>query len=281
MTIRIARKLGACLGVLAFAALPLRGVAAEAAPAAPEQVIVLQHTTPADIIKLMHWDDRAQVPGGVQSITADNGKNTLKVVANADGLATVKDLVKDIDVPVRQIRIEIHEFLALQKDIDRCGITFATPLEPGQTMGEAVRAASRHEQVMTALGKSATNMLALMTVSGKKIGAPSITTTNNVLGMLKISSATGLDGLPAIEAISIGVTPRANSDNTVTLPIKVEMDPVIVGVPRDPAPPKVVEALQTVRDGETLVLVNVASAGTGDAARQLLIFVTPHLLATQ
>jgi len=285
MAIRISRTMNVYLGALALAALPLRGVAAEdvgatttAAPAAGEQVITLNHSTANDVIKVMHWDDKAKLPDGVQSITPDRDKNTLKIIANADGLAVVKELVKDIDVPIRQIRINIQEVIASQKDIDACGVNFATPLAPGQSMGDAVQAAANHEQVMIASGKGAAEMLKTFTAKGTLLGSPTITTTNNTMGMIKITSSSGLQGLPDIQSLSLGVTPRANSDNTVTLRGKIELDPVIAGVPKDPAPPKIAEALRTVRDGETFVMVNVSHSGTGDTAKQLVIFITPHLL---
>lgn len=223
--------------------------------------IMLNHTTPGDVIKLLHWNDPKMRPSGVTSVTENAADNSLHVVATKDGLAQVEDLVSAVDVPVRQIRVNIVEALVPRVQVDRYGIA---------GNGVTRNAKGNSDFLYEASGKLVAQMLTDLTARGYVVGTPSITTTNNVAATLTITNSKATKEPAEANSLTITVSPRANSDNTVTLPLKIAMG--------SGAQEQLFMVTRTVRDKESLVAAYGTPAAAALKDKLLLIFVTPHLL---
>jgi hypothetical protein len=223
--------------------------------------IMLNHMTPGDVIKLLHWNDPKMRPAGVTSITGNTADNSLHVVATKEGLAQVEDLVSAVDVPVRQILVNIAEVLVPRTQVDRFGIA-------GNGVTRTLKGNS--DFLYEASGKLVAQMLADFTVRGYVVGTPSITTTNNVAATLTMTNSKATKELVEVNSLTIMVSPRANSDNTVTLPLKIAMG--------SGAQEQLFMVTRTVRDKESLVAAYGTPAAVTLKDKLLLIFVTPHIL---
>lgn len=225
--------------------------------------IMLNHATPSDVIALLHWNDPKMRPAGVTSVTANTADNSLHVVATKEGLAQVEDLVSDVDVPVRQILVNVSEVLAAKSEVDAYGIAE----NPANRKPRA-----NSDFLYTANGKLVARMLADLTAKGNVIGSPAITTTNNTPAILTFTSTSSNLAHPEVSSCTIKISPRANSDSTVTLPITI----VQSAGPEQKS--QMFTVTRTVPDGQTFVAGYAASDSSSAKNKLVLYFVTPHLL---
>ena len=269
------RLLPLWLAAAFLCAMPVTAHSAPADPpaaAASSQTIVLQHIMPGDLLKSLHWDTAAALPAGVTQITAVPATNALAVVATPDGLAQVQEIVALADIAPRQVRIEFALTGLTDAAVKASGIPFdliPVPDATGKMRGE----------MMYAAGPKVTAWL--RTLQARKISLASsvVTTTSNVDTSLQLSSFPS--SLPNLEALKFALTPRVGDDGVDTLALHPFATWRVPGkLDADGTPATSTEGLRserTVRDGETLVFINLfaGAAGTG---KQLALFVTPTAL---
>lgn len=85
-------------------------------------------------------------------------------------------------------------------------------------------------------------------------------------------------------SFTYSVTPRVNSDDTVTMALhpqatwhvagKTAPDGTLAATTQD------LRTLRTVRSGDTLVITNLFAGAAGAKGEQLLLFVTPTIIST-
>ena len=262
------RLLPLCLAAAFLSAGPTTAQSASAAP----QTIVLQHTVPGELLKSLHWDDAKKLPSGVTQITAQPTANALTVVATPDGFAQVQEIVALADIAPRQVKIEYALAGLTDADVKASGIPFdiiPVPDAAGKVQSEMKYAAGTK---VTAF---------LRTLQARKLcpASSTVTTTSNVDTSLQLSSFPS--SLPNLEALKFALTPRVGDNGADTLALHPFATWRVPGkLNADSTPATSTEGLRserTVRDGETLVFINLfaGAAGTG---KQLTLFVRPTAL---
>ena len=240
------------LGVL-LSALPALAdtLAKPVVQASTPQTIVLQHIVPADVVKMMHWELASKLPAGVTQIVSVPLQNALLVTATPAGLAKVREIVKIVDITPRQVQIKFATALVSTADLKS--------LEVNSDMVPLTASDLKQGFVQYTSGSGAAQFLQTLDRKRAVTEGPDITTTNNVEASMTFSAA----GLPA-NAQQIRVTPRVNSDNSVTLDLHATFS--------ESAEKHEVSTLRTVKSGEMLLFV-MPPASIGD--KNLLLFVTP------
>ena len=214
----------------------------------------------------MHWDQAGTLPAGVSRITAQAADNALAVVATPAGLAKVREIVAILDIAPRQVEIKSALATATDAQLEVSGIDFA--LVPVNGSQSATGLAPAYVQYAT--GKSVTALLASLMKSGAILQQPVITTTNNTAASINLST---MFPESKLEESSFQVTPRLNSDNSVTLALNVSPSRNVVA---EAIRPIELAALLTVKNGETRVMGEKMPNG-----KTLLLFVTPTVLPTK
>ncbi len=211
------------------------------------QAIVLQHVIPGDIVKMLHWEKPSALPIGVSQIVAVPGQNALLVTGTPDGLAKVRQIVKLVDIEPRQVQITFAMAHASETDLNASGIDFdLVPLMPP----------SQKMYQVYASGDLAAKLLQTLTAQRAVTLTQFLNTANNVHSSLRADS------------VELAVTPRVNSDNTVTLALSSAFTVVTVKHPFN--------TLRTVKNGDTFVIgLHYADPQTGE--ENSLLFVTPTL----
>ena len=251
---------GAALPPLAHAISPHKTTPPlPAAQAAGAKTLFLQHTTPTDVLSLMHWNRPVNLPAGVTQIKPLPAQNALSVVATPAGLAKVREIVKILDIEPRQVQIKYAYAPASDADLKASGIDFqdAPQTEPGL----------KPLSVTSGAGDRASRFLEALTQRGTVTQGPVVTTTSDVQASISMSSTA-----PAqeVEFLTFAATPRINGDNSVTL----TLHPIftINNVRHE------INIFRTVKSGETMVIV-IPTAAPRTADKNLLLFVTPTVLA--
>jgi hypothetical protein len=236
------------------------------------QDVRLSHTTPAAVISMLHWDDASKRPAGIQSITADKATNSLHVVGTPDGVAEVETLVSFVDVPVRQVRVDVSYVLARAADVASYDKKAAAA---------RLKSSSSEDFLMNASAPLVARILADLTKKGDVVCSPEIQTANNKEAVVKLEGLNIVRGFPEVEALSFSVSPRVNQDASLTLPLNLSVTIGGAGaageVPDGQSAEQVFNVVRTVKDGQTFVAANLAHTGAGNDAKMLLAFVTPHI----
>lgn len=243
--------------------------AAPTAGAAQAQSITLQHTIPGDILKALHWDQSAQQfdsvatihVEGVTRISAQPATNSLSVVATPAGLAEVRQLIKILDVEPRRVQIKFVSARATNADLKASGIIFeSAPLPSLLTVPMP--------DTRYATGNEVALFLQTLTKQGAVTQAPILTTSNNVDASI---SLTTMAHSQVVSSVTLAVTPRVNSDDSVTL----VLHPVLL----DGTAKHEIKTTRTVKSGDTMVIIVPPSAPSA-GGKNLLLFVTPTILST-
>lgn len=221
------------------------------------------------------------LPDGVDRIFALQGDNSLFIEATPDGFNRVRDIVKNLDIAPRQVQIKVEFVTAAIADVDAFGINFSLVPFPGiEVSNNQGSQANVNSVPQTFVSVASGNIVAqlfssLVRTRGKVVQAPLITTTNNVTAQITITTqipfitttnVVGGNGNVTSNTaqnflnISTGlaVSPRINSDDTVTLNLSPQISdtsgqPALTGGP----PPTITQSLTTLRtvhNGETMVL---------------------------
>lgn len=241
-----------------------------AAPA-PPQILPLQHAVPSDILKFTHWDEGAALPEGVARVSAEPGDNALYIEATPEGYKRVKDIVRKLDIAARRVQVRSAFIYARVADVQAAALHL-----------DLVPPSGAQSPFQIASGPGVDQLLAALTKRGTVVATPRNTTTNNVPASISQQS-TDPDG-SLVRQIGFALTPRINSDNTVTLSLHPTLSWRAPGVMNPNGTPMVrtdeFTTLRTFKSGDSVVLVlNVA--GSGPTATELLFFVTPTILPAE
>ncbi len=234
--------------------------AAPAADAAQAKTLLLQNTVPGEILKAMHWDKAGGLPEGVTRISAQPATNSLSVVATPAGLAKVKQMVKLLDIVQRQVQIKMALAHVTNADLKASGVVLeSAPLPSLLTLPMP--------DTKYAAGNGVALLLQTLTKQGAVTQTPVLTTTNTVAASITLSTTFPSQ---AVASETFAVTPRVNSDDSVTL--------VLHPVFQQGAAKREIKTLRTVHNGDTMVLVMPPSTPTA-SGDNLLLFVTPTIVS--
>ncbi len=262
---------------LAAAFLSAGPTTAQSAPAdppvkTPSQTIVLQHVMPGELLKSLHWDTAAALPVGVTQITAVPATNALAVVATSDGFAQVQEIIALVDVAPRQLKIEYVLTGLTAAQIKASGISF-------ERIPVAGVVGRQPGEMKYASGTKVTEFLRTLQARKLSLASSTVTTTSNGETSLNLSSFPS--SLPNLATFNFAFTPRVGDDGIDTLalrPLATWRIPQQLNASGTPATQtEGLTSERSVRDGETLVFINlfVGAAGTG---KQLALFVRPTAL---
>lgn len=259
--------------------------AVPAAPSAQAKALALQNVVPGDLLKAMHWDPAAQkfdsaAPIRVEGVTQISplpATNSLSIVATPNGFNKVRDLIRVLDVAPRQVQIKAALARATAADLKASGIYLdVVPIpDPGHPLGS---------EMGYAAGDGVAQLLQTLRTQGTILQSPTVITTNNVDAALNVSGQP-MPTLPNVQSFTFAVTPRVNSDNTLTLALHPKMSWRVSGrtSPRGLRGRNLslnLQTLRTIRSGDSLVLTNIFAGAAGVDGGQLLLFVTPTILPT-
>ena len=270
--------LGALLCALAaLADLP----AAPTVSTAPAQSIPLQHTVPGDMLKALHWDQTAQRFDstaqihfdGITQISSQPATNSLSVVATPAAFAKVREIVKLLDIAPIPVQIKFALANATAADLDATGINFDLVPYPGLEFApkpgtDPAGSATPPTVLRYATGKDVALFIQTLAKRGAVVQEPTISTSNNVNASITLSTPSPP---PGPTSTTLAVTPRVNSDNSVTL----ALDSSFLEGTRQQR----IKTLRTVKSGDAMVL-SMPSSTTHWSSKNLLLFVTPTILPT-
>jgi len=177
------------------------------------------------------------------------------------------------DVPRIQIKVNFATVSAAE--LDKSGVTFdRVPFERPTANPEPTGSFLQY-----AVGDHAAQLLQmLLRVRGRVVQAPLITTANNVAATIRVATQAP-DQKAGFLLIQSGltVTPRINSDDSVTLHVALQtLDATGTSAAEPPA-----AILRTVRSGDVIAVTGLPlSAGRPRRDRKLLVFITPVLVGT-
>ena len=216
------------------------------------------------------------LPAGVAKIFALQSDNSLLVLATPEGFIQVSQLVKMLDILPRQVQIKVEFVTASVSDVDAFGVDFSYVPFFSSNQGDAANLANTSQTVLSvARGRGAVQLYnSLIRGKGQLVQAPIVTTTNNVPAQINVAqqvpyttTATVLNGsgtgatntTTQFLTINTGlaVSPRINSDDTITLSLAPQISDISGPALNNGAPPTVTETLttlRTVRNGETMVI---------------------------
>ena len=216
-----------------------------------------------------------QLPEGVDEIIALQADNSLLVKATPEAFQKMREIIKYIDVAPRQVQIRVEFVRADVNDVDAFGINYEFVPFPGINFASDLGQGGGSYGLNFATGNLVGQMLATLTHGRAKIlNAPIITTTNNVQGQIQVNNSIPVtttttvvpNGGQAVSSQSVqfqnipttlSVTPRINSDDSITLPLSLDISTPGASVGNSGAVATNEQALQTVRtvkSGETMVL---------------------------
>ncbi len=210
-------------------------------PAAPPlaasgaQTIALQHIIPGDIVKIMRWDVPSSLPAGVTQIASVPLQNALLVTGSPAGLATVRQMVKLLDIEPRPVQIKFAIARA----------------------SEADREASTLKLDLYATGAPAVQLLDTLAKQGEVTQQFVITTASGVEAAVHSQSG-------PTDVHMVAVTPRINAGNFVTLTLHVA--DTVGAVTHE------ISLSRTLKSGDTLVYVLPPAVPGGES---FLCFATP------
>jgi len=134
--------------------------------------------------------------------------------------------------------------------------------------------AANYDPIATASSAQVGRMLTDFKARGLVNLLPKVTTLSGVPASIEFSGANLVKALPEINSLNIKVTPRINSNGTVTLPVSVKLGSTI-GTSR------LLSTTRTVRDGETFAGAEAIPADATATSKVLLVLVTPHIIAAK
>ena len=222
------------------------------------------------------------LPTGVARIFALQSNNSLLIEATPEGYNQVKQIVKILDIAPRQVQIKVEFVTASVADVDNLGINFDLVPFPGLELASrqgdsTIVSGVAPTFLQYATGNVVAQLYQTLTRSrGKVVQAPLITTTNNVTASIEVNTqipfftttvvntggnnngtATGQQANFLQLQTGLTVTPRINSDDSVTLNLAPQITDTTGQSPVGGIPPTItqrVTTLRTVRSGDTMVL---------------------------
>lgn len=251
------------------------------------------------------------------AIRVDTRTNQIVVHDIVKNFPAIERLIQQFDVPVKQVLIEAR-LASVDQDFEReLGVSFATHSKDED--GRVSEAVPRYVLAVATLANGAQLDMALSalenTGKGELISSPSLFTENQQTASIEAgeeipyqeTSASGATSVAFKKAVlSLKVTPQVMPNHKVLLQLAVNQDRpsnrIVLGVPAISTRQMMTNVM--IRDGQTLVLGGIYEKNqeTGveripflgslpvlgnlfslrkvrENKRELLIFVTPHIIA--
>lgn len=257
------------------------------------ELLTIHHAKAADLAQLL----LASLEGGgisTGSLSVDERTNTLVVYLPADRLAEMRQLVAQLDVPVRQVAIEVRIVEANVDYEKSLGVRWGGPLygeklRPGKELfvdlgleraGSSIGLGLLRGDVLLDLELSAMEKSG----NGEIISQPKVVTadkeTARILKGTEVpyqeTSQSGATSVSFREAsLSLEVTPQITPDNKVIMTVRVTKDePDYVNALNNVPPIRKNEVNAKVRvaDGETIVIGGVYSTSQNNVVDKVPFF---------
>ncbi|HEN8734618.1 secretin and TonB N-terminal domain-containing protein [Pseudomonas sp. USTB-Z] len=257
------------------------------------ELLTIHHAKAADLAQLL----LASLEGGgisTGSLSVDERTNTLVVYLPADRLAEMRQLVAQLDVPVRQVAIEARIVEANVDYEKSLGVRWGGPLygeklRPGKELfvdlgleraGSSIGLGLLRGDVLLDLELSAMEKSG----NGEIISQPKVVTadkeTARILKGTEVpyqeTSQSGATSVSFREAsLSLEVTPQITPDNRVIMTVRVTKDePDYVNALNNVPPIRKNEVNAKVRvaDGETIVIGGVYSTSQNNVVDKVPFF---------
>lgn len=257
------------------------------------ELLTIHHAKAADLAQLL----LASLEGGgipTGSLSVDERTNTLVVYLPADRLAEMRQLVAQLDVPVRQVAIEARIVEANVDYEKSLGVRWGGPLygeklRPGKELfvdlgleraGSSIGLGLLRGDVLLDLELSAMEKSG----NGEIISQPKVVTadkeTARILKGTEVpyqeTSQSGATSVSFREAsLSLEVTPQITPDNKVIMTVRVTKDePDYVNALNNVPPIRKNEVNAKVRvaDGETIVIGGVYSTSQNNVVDKVPFF---------
>jgi len=257
------------------------------------ELLTIHHAKAADLAQLL----LASLEGGgisTGSLSVDERTNTLVVYLPADRLAEMRQLVAQLDVPVRQVAIEARIVEANVDYEKSLGVRWGGPLygeklRPGKELfvdlgleraGSSIGLGLLRGDVLLDLELSAMEKSG----NGEIISQPKVVTadkeTARILKGTEVpyqeTSKSGATSVSFREAsLSLEVTPQITPDNKVIMTVRVTKDePDYVNALNNVPPIRKNEVNAKVRvaDGETIVIGGVYSTSQNNVVDKVPFF---------
>lgn len=257
------------------------------------ELLTIHHAKAADLAQLLLASLEA---GGIStgSLSVDERTNTLVVYLPADRLAEMRQLVAQLDVPVRQVAIEARIVEANVDYEKSLGVRWGGPLygeklRPGKELfvdlgleraGSSIGLGLLRGDVLLDLELSAMEKSG----NGEIISQPKVVTadkeTARILKGTEVpyqeTSQSGATSVSFREAsLSLEVTPQITPDNKVIMTVRVTKDePDYVNALNNVPPIRKNEVNAKVRvaDGETIVIGGVYSTSQNNVVDKVPFF---------
>ena len=220
------------------------------------------------------------------SAVVDGRTNTLIIRETPERMKEILDIIKKLDVPVRQVMIETRVVIANKNFAQALGTRFgianastgANPTNNATIVNQAVSslaASNPYGQLGMVLARSASTMLNVEFTAmhdagtGDVVSNPRVMTSDRCLATIKqgydvpYQSSSGLNGTNTQfkEALlELDVTPQITPNGGVTMALTVSKDQVDVSASVNGQPSLIKRQVQTtihVLDGETVILGGV------------------------
>lgn len=258
---------------LPLAVLLLSPIAASSqAPSTPAKapqfkwhIIVLQHTKPNDVLKILNWSDTAngkaspRLPDGIARIYTQQGSAFLLIAALDDAYPSVKSILTNLDAAPQRVRLKlVFTALPISQETD---VDISHPI-----------------QALAHLRQSNADFYNPLPISTSSGGSFYFDLAWRPFSRSPADYATNTDALPGIsrEGAVLHFTPHINRDNSVTMTLDFER-PKQIGWPK--LPDQVNQVLTTpvtASSGGTLVYDLSSLPGYG--RYRVFRFLTPMVL---
>ena len=262
------------------------------------EVIRLSNSPAMDVANtinqlLMGERSAGTIPVGDVVIVPDAVKNCLMVSAAPQAIAEIVELVEELDAPPAMVtvRVLMAEIVSEGKSADD------VILDDLSAFVEKRPDVGKKDSKPILLGSHEAALAMVKELAGQKsveiLARSQITALDNqsayiqVGGRVPRATATRGDKPVGIEyenvGLILGVTPRINPDGTVTMDIdfeKSELEDADDGALSPSIDTIRVQTTVSVADGRTLVLGGIV-AESGNEKRELLMVVTPHVIASE
>ena len=262
------------------------------------EVIRLSNSPAVDVantINEMLKGERAAgtIPVGDVVIVPDAVKNCLMISAAPQAIKEIVELVEELDAPPAMVtvRVLMAEIVSEGKSADDVILddlsAFVENRSDGDKKGAKPILLGSHEAALAMVKKLAGQKAV------KILARSQVTTLDNQSAYIQVggreprATSTRGDKPVGIEyenvGLILGVTPRITPDRTVTMEIDFEKSEIGDAADGALAPPVDMIRVQTTvsaADGRTLVLGGIV-AESGNEKRELLMVVTPHVIASE
>lgn len=227
-------------------------------PAVAWHKLVLKYVLPSDVLRIMHWDAPDHFPTGVTRIYALSDDNALMVQATPDGFTQIQEIIKNLDIAPRPVRLKV-QFV-------RARITDVKAFHPSA------------DQIAKDI---AGGLLAALLQQGNMVVLSRTTNITNNTPVSFLFQADVLRPSGKVETVhtDLEISPFPNSDDTITLSVLPTNLDTAPDAPRsaEGTPPSTqahLQTLRTVRNGEIAVYSDLLRG----KETELLVFITPTLL---